>query len=145
MKKSLCFLFIGSIICLNFFSCKTDKHSKTEIESSLKQYDNLILKLDADSISMLYTNDGNLGNIAIGRDSIRKFLSSFKNVKVLSQQSISDSIKISRDTAFQTGHYAQTDLIAGKDTVKVKGTFTTRWQWVPQKGWQIKRMITKSI
>ena len=57
-------------------------------ETAMKYYDNLILKLDADSISMLYKPGGNLGDIAIGCDSIKKFLSSFKNVRVLSQSSI---------------------------------------------------------
>ena len=58
---------------------------------------------DADSISLLYTQDGNLGDIAIGRDSIRKFLSSFKNIRVLSQVSTTKSISITHDTAYRKG------------------------------------------
>jgi hypothetical protein len=83
-----------------------------------------------------------LGDIAIGRDSIRKFLSSFKNVRVISQASVTDSINIIQDTAIQKGFYAQTDVIAGKDTVRVKGQYTTRWQWIKNEGWKIKHMAT---
>ena len=35
-------------------------HNKSGVETAMKYYDNLILKLDADSISMLYTPGGNL-------------------------------------------------------------------------------------
>jgi hypothetical protein len=125
-------------------SCNTTKHNKSGVESAMKYYDHLILKLDADSISMLYAPDGNLGGIAIGRDSIRKFLSSFKNVRVLSQSSTTGSINIIRDTAIQKGTYTQIDIVSGKDTVRVKGEYTTRWEWIHKEGWHIKQMTTKS-
>ena len=94
---------------------------------------------------MLYTPDGNLGDIAIGRDSIKKFLTTFKNVKVLSQTSTTNSINIIHDTAIQKGSYRQIDLIVEKDTVKVKGEYTTQWQWIKNEGWHIKHMATKPI
>ena len=119
-------------------------HNKSGVETVMKYYDNLILKLDADSFSMLYTPGGNLGDIAIGCDSIKKFLSSFKNVRVLSQSSIIKSLNIIRDSAIQKGTYTQTDLVSEKDTIKVKGEYTARWEWVRKKGLHIKRMKTKS-
>lgn len=119
-------------------------HNKSGVETAMKYYDNLILKLDADSISMLYKPGGNLGDIAIGCDSIKKFLSSFKNVRVLSQSSITKSLNIIRDTAIQKGTYTQTGLVSGKDTIKVKGEYTARWEWFRKKGLHIKRMTTKS-
>ena len=133
------------ILLITLFSCDTTSHNKKGVETAMKYYDHLIQKLDADSIARLYTADGNLGDIAIGRDSIKKFLSSFKNVTVLSQSSTTASIKITRDTAIQTGTYSQADLVSGKDTVKVKGTYIARWQWIPKEGWRIKRMTTKSV
>ncbi len=123
-------------------SCNTSKHSIAGVESSIKYYDHLILKLDADSIALLYTPDGNLGGIATGRDSIRKFLSTFKNVRVLSQASTTTSIKIVRDTAIQNGSYTQSDIVSGHDTMNVKGTYMARWQWIKKKGWRIKQMTT---
>ena len=111
----------------------------------MNYYDHLIKKTDADSIALLYTADGNLGDIVIGRDSIRRFLSSFKNVQVLSQKSTTQSIEIVKDTAIQKGTYVQTDVMPGKDTIVVKGEFTAHWLWLPADGWRIKKMETKPI
>ena len=139
-------LRISSILAIVVMlcSCKERKHDQSEIESAMKYYDHLVLKLDADSISRLYTEDGNLGDVAIGRDAIKDFLSSFNDVKVLSQVSTTTSIVITADTAIQKGEYVQSDLIGGKETVQVTGEYTTRWQWTKDEGWRIKKMYTKT-
>lgn len=126
-----------------FIACKSSApvHTKQEVEDAAKYYDHLILNSDADSIALLYTPDGNLGDIAIGRDSIRNFLSSFKNVKVLEQSSISKSIVVSKDTAIQKGSFEQMVIMNGKDTVRAKGNFTATWQWMDN-GWHIKKWIS---
>lgn len=131
------------IVIMLLYSCNAGKHSSKSVESAMQQYDHFILNLDADSIALLFTPDGNLGNIARGRDSIKKFLSSFKNVRVLSQSSSTTSIQINKDTAVQKGAYRQVDIVAEKDTVKVKGEYTATWLWINQKGWHIKEMTTK--
>ncbi len=111
----------------------------------MKLYDHLIQKMDMDSIALLYTVDGDLGEMAHGRDSIRKFLASFRNIQVLSQTSTTASIEIYGDSSIQKGTYQQAALISGKDTIKVKGEFTAHWLWVPgEGGWHIKHMATKS-
>lgn len=130
----------GLVISLYFF---TQQHSRSEIESALKTYDRLIKNMDADSIALLYTTDGDLGTVAHGRDSIRKFLSSFKNVRVLSVASTSNTIEINRDTALQAGRYRQVALINNRDTAKLKGGFNARWIWIRGEGWRIKRMETQ--
>lgn len=143
---SLTTKFVGSFILAGLillYSCNGSMHNRSGVEKAMKYYDHLILKLDADSISMLYTPDGNLGDIAMGRDSIKRFLSSFKNVRVLSQVSATRSIDIIRDTAIQNGTYTQTDIVSGKDTIKVRGEYTTRWEWIRKDGWHIKRMTTR--
>ena len=134
-----CLLFSSLLI----LSCNTPMHTRSAVESAMKHYDHLIRKLDADSIALLYTPDGMLGEMARGRDSIRKFLSSFKNVQVLSQVSTTNLIEIIHDTAIQKGNYSQTDVISNKDTVRVKGEFTARWILMGKQGWHIKRMDTK--
>lgn len=139
--KRFYILLAGLTIYL--FSCNISKHSKSDVESAMKYYDHLILKLDADSIALLYTPDGNLGGIAVGRDSIKRFLASFRNIRVLSQASTTTSLKIIRDTAIQKGFYTQSDIV-GKDTIKVRGEYTATWEWLT-KGWHIKKMATKSI
>lgn len=129
------------IVCL--FSCKVAKNRNQEIESAMHYYDHLIKKLDADSIALLYAPDGNLGGIAIGRDSIRNFLASFKNVEVLSQMSTTSSISFVKDTALQKGTYIQKDIVANKDTITVTGEYTAKWVWLKKEGWRIKQMNTK--
>jgi hypothetical protein len=101
--------------------------------------------MDADSIALLYAPDGDLGTTAHGRDSIRKFLSSFKNVSVLYVASTSDTLRIGEDSAFQAGHYKQIALVDNKDTFNLKGTFVARWIWIKEEGWRIKRMETHPI
>ncbi len=126
-------------------SCSSTNHNKSGIEDAMKYYDHLIQKLDADSIALLYTPNGKLGDVAIGRDSIRKFLSSFKNVQVLSQKSTTTSIIMYNDSATQKGNYIQTDILSGKDTIVVKGEYTAHWLWIKQEGWHINHMETKPI
>jgi hypothetical protein len=136
------FLCFGSCILLS--ACMGSRHNETSVKTAMQQYDRLILKLDADSIALLYTPDGNLGDIAVGRDSIRRFLSSFKNITVLSQSSTTTSIQITKDTAVQKGTYTQSDLV-NKDTLHVKGEYIATWQWLRKDGWHIKRMVTKPV
>ena len=140
----LSFLLITLMLGL-LFSCNTSKHSEASVRSAMQLYDHYIQKLDADSIALLYTPDGDLGTIAHGRDSIRKFLLNFKNVNVLSQHSTTESIKITGDSSLQKGKYQQVVVVAEKDTITVKGEYTASWQWIPRSGWHIKRMETKPI
>lgn len=109
----------------------------------MKQYDHLILKLDGDSISRLYAPDGQLGDQVKGRDSIHKFLSTFTNVQVLSQRSITSSIEMSGDTSLQNGSYRQDVIVDQKDTLHIQGNYTALWVWISKEhGWRIQKMVT---
>ncbi len=140
-RTAVLFLFFFMLM----INCAFGQHDKNGVEKAMKYYDHLIEKLDADSIALLYTPDGKLGEMAQGRDSIKHFLSSFKNIQVLLQQSTSDSISISKDTAIQKGFYTQKDVVQNKDTLTVKGSYTTTWQWMKDDGWRIKKMETKPV
>ena len=142
--SNLLYFFAICILSL-LVSCSSTNHNKSSIEDVMKYYDHLIQKLDADSIALLYTQNGKLGDVATGRDSIRKFLSSFKNVQVLSQKSTTTSIIMYNDSATQKGNYIQTDILSGNDTIIVKGEFTTHWLWIKREGWHINHMETKPI
>lgn len=145
MNKSSAFFFLFIIINLvTLLSC-SNNHNKKGVEAAMKLYDHFIQKMDADSIAWLYTPDGNLGDIARGRDSIRKFLASFKNVRVISQSSATSFLELIGDSSIQKGTYQQTVIVSEKDTVKVKGEFTANWLWIPSDGWHIRRMTTKSL
>lgn len=140
MRRS--FYFILFISLLSDFSCYAQPRNESGVETAMKKYDRLILKTNADSIAMLYSPDGELGNVATGRDSIRNFLNRFNNYKVLMQESKTSFITINRDTAFQTGIYRQKVIIPSGDTVLVKGIFNAKWIWT-KNVWEIKRMDTQ--
>ena len=137
-------LYLG-LILLTICSCNRH-HSKESVEAAMKQYDQLIHKMDAAGIAQLFTADGELGNMAKGRDSIRKFLSSFKNVEVLSQVSAFKSVRIKEDTAWLRGTYWQTDVVDKKDTLKLKGTYQSKWYWNKEdEQWHIRQIITEPV
>lgn len=127
-----------------FTSCK-NKITNAEVGAAMKHYDALIMKVDADSIALLYAEDGDLGTVAHGRDSIRNFLLNFKNVQVLSQESQTNSVVVAGDSAVQKGTYKQTAVINNKDTVHVKGEYTACWVRDDKNTLHIKRMMTNPI
>lgn len=141
MRIAFIFLLVPSF----YFSCTSSKHSASTVEAAMHEYDRLIKNMDADSIALLYTPNGELGKMAKGRDSIRNFLLSFKDLHVLSQLSLTDSLHISKDSAYQTGTYKQIVLLNSKDTVTVKGRYFANWLWLPKTGWHIQRMDTTPI
>lgn len=132
------------VITLLIISCNK-KHNNDEIEAAMKNYDRQIQNMNADSIAMLFTPDGNLGDMVFGRDSIRSFLATFKNVHVLSTISTTGSIELNADSSTQVGSYQQVDIIDNKDTIHVKGSYTAKWKWISGQGWLIKKMTTKGI
>lgn len=109
----------------------------------MHQYDHFIQKMDADSIALMFTPDGDLGDVAHGRTWIKRYLHGFANLKVVSQQSTSDSIQIKGDSAIQKGTYRQVTIIAPEDTVKLKGDFVAKWIWNKHTGWLLKSINTK--
>ncbi len=111
----------------------------------MQQYDKLLQKMDADSISKMFTPNGQLADIATGRDSIKRFLSSFENIQVLAVSSTTTSIELNNDTALQKGMYYQTAVMNQTDTAKLKGEYTTSWQWIPDEGWRIRKITTKPM
>jgi ketosteroid isomerase-like protein len=119
-------------------------HEKKEIDAAMREYDRLIQKLDAEAIAELYDEEGDLGDQAHGREEIRKFLSSFKDIEVLEQHSTTNTIEMLGDSAVQTGSYIQIDIIEKKDTVTVRGTYSALWHWDGE-AWKLKRMETQSL
>ena len=127
------------LIGLTFLiSCSPDRTK--EIEKAMKTYDNLVLTMDADAISDTYTVDGKLDDI-VGRDSIRKFLKTFVDVKVLDYQSQTKSITFDGNTATQEGDYRQ-KVVVKEDTLNLKGKYLTTWTKAEGK-WHIHVMTTR--
>jgi hypothetical protein len=113
---------------------------RPEIERAMKRYDRFILQVDADSIASCFAPDGRLGKLG-GRDSIRAFLKTFNEVKVLEQASTSETVVIDGDAARQEGHYRQKVILEG-DTIIGTGKYSATWVWDGQAGWLLKKMET---
>ncbi len=118
------------------------RSAENKINETLKRYDDFILHTNPDSIASLYAPDGNLGDIAIGRDSIRKFLLKFQGIKVLAVHTQSTSLKIEGKEAHQTGEYNQRAILPKGDTVQVKGKIDILWTERKPGSWYIQKMKT---
>ncbi len=139
--------FFGLSILLGIaYSCSETK-STTSPEDVIKKYERLVLEMKADSISQLFTTDAEIGHEdqppVKGRDSIYSFLSSFKNVRVISNRDEIASSSIRDDSATVNGSYTQTVIVSGKDTVNVAGRFTATMVR-ENKNWLISKMKTRS-
>jgi hypothetical protein len=135
--------FACTVILLLILQSSCNKnHTKDEIEQAMQQYNHLIKKMDADSIALLFTPNGDLGDMAHGRSWIKRFLSTFTNVKVLSQNSITSSIVLTGDSALQKGSYTQVVILLPQDTTTIKGDYIARWVWDKQSGWLLRSINT---
>jgi len=137
-KAVLMFAFVFLLSC-----SPTEKrvHQKSEIDAAMREYDRLLQAMDVEGIAALYDEEGELGNMVKGRDSIRIFLKEFSNLDVISQVSSTDDIQMLGDSAVQTGSYVQIDVVEKKDTVVVRGKYNVLWRW-DGTAWKILRIET---
>ena len=125
-------------------SCNTDRSD--EIDKAMRHYDRLILHGQYDSIANMYSIDGELVGgdqpSVFGRDSISKFLKSFKGATVLKNESTTKTTIFKGSTAVQEGSYIQIVKIPSGDTLEMAGQYTTTWIGESENNWQIKKMFT---
>jgi len=104
--------------------------------------------MKADSIAQLFTENAEIGHenqkTIRGRDSIFNFLSSFKNVKMISNHDSVVSVFTKKDSATIEGIYNQSVLISGKDSMHVSGKFTANLVR-NKREWLIWKMKTRSM
>jgi SnoaL-like domain len=145
MLNRKCIWLAGVLSLANCLVQCRSGHGISGVDQGMKAYDRALERMDVGGIAMLYAVDGQLGNVARGRDSIRNFLNGFSAYKVLSNHSVSDSIRINGDMAFSKGIYTQVTILPSHDTVHLKGAFMVQWVWVGKDGWKIKRMDTQPM
>lgn len=122
-----------------------EQQYKKEIETALQKYSEFVRKVDGDAIADMFTEDGEIANPGAsikGREEIRKFLNSFKNVTVELNVNTTESITIDGETAVQTGTYKQRAKLADGKVVEVEGHFKAEWIHQENK-WLLTRMGTK--
>ena len=135
MKKFLLFALLLS------FSCGNAVNEK--VEDAMERYDNLILHSDAKRISEMFMPDGEMEapwqKPIHGRDSIFRFFSGSKGIKVQEMKSTTDSIRRFGDTAIQYGKYYQSAVI-NNTKAEVRGMFEASWVFQPDESLLLKRM-----
>ena len=139
--RLLCIFLLVAFIS----SCTKHKHTNDEIIQAMNNYDSLIVKQNPAAIAQAFTPDGKLGTAATGRDSIKSLLSRINGFKVIDQSSTTMGIQIRGDSALQNGTYIQRNVDANNDTVKVMGTFSCKWKWIPGEGWKIAKIVSNSF
>lgn len=117
--------------------------TKKGVEDAMKKYNHFLETMQVDSIAGLFTENGDLGNMARGRDSIARFLAKFSSYKVLYQRTTTDSIKLGEREANQFGKYNQRTIIPPADTVTVSGFYVASWRLIGDKLF-LQRMDTHS-
>jgi hypothetical protein len=80
----------------------------------------------------------------VSQASIRKFLASFADYKVLEYQLNATSTVVGGNTASQHGSYHQKVRTPSGETVEVGGVFEADWIREPKHGWLLHRMHTAS-
>jgi len=143
MKFTLYPLFPTILIFnLFLFSCNTQNHNKSEIESAISNYDRVLVKRNADSITMLFTPDGNFGKGAHGKKELREVFDYISSAhRILYHHSTSDTITISGNTSIQKGTFNEVIIHPENDTSNDGGKYIANWVWLPKQGWLIKRMV----
>ena len=143
------FLLFSIMLTLFQWSSCSEKTKGETPEGIMKRYERLVLEMKADSISQLFTNDAQIGHAdqtpIKGRDSIYALLSSFKNVRVISNVDSISNISIKNDSAIVDGKYKQAVILDGKDTMHVAGKFTANMMRDKNKHWLISKMHTESL
>ena len=146
MSKKFNCIFITTCIIL-LFSCTTNSNNRSP-QDTIKRYERFVQEMKADSIAQLFTENAEIGHenqkTIRGRDSIFNFLSSFKNVKMISNHDSVVSVFTKKDSATIEGIYNQSVLISGKDSMHVSGKFTANLVR-NKREWLIWKMKTRSM
>lgn len=113
------------------------------IEANYRRYDDFIVQVNGDSIASLYTPDGEMVGTGVqGPAAIAKFLRGFSNVKVESNNHVTDAITVADSLAIQWGRYRQRAKVGDQPTIDVSGRFAIEWHRMADGRWLIRRLMT---
>ncbi len=147
-SRSSLWLLLGLAAC-GLSTPRSAAEQARALDAALNHYGRLVRTMASDSIAALFTADGELAGEAqptvTGPDSIRAFLHTFDQYRVLAATMVVDSSRVTGDTGIQHGRYAQRVRLPDGDTVEVGGRFTAEWVAGPAGAWRIRRMGTAPI
>lgn len=129
------------------FKCQAQtREDSIGVNKALRLYENLVTRMNADSIGVLFGKDGVLvkspSESIIGSTAVSEYLKSFSSFHVYSYRINCDTLIFKNGYAIQTGEYWQQVRIPSGDTVNVNGRFRIEWQRFKNDSWQIHRAST---
>jgi len=113
--------------------CKHDvaREERPRIEARMQEYSARLLAADPAAIAALFTPEGEMVNPrqapVHGRAAIEKFLASYADYHLLSNQDTTDSIGVDNDTAELIGTYAQKVRSPDGHIFEAKGRLEVNW------------------
>ena len=139
-------LLCASLLLVGCGRFRSSSPAQAEVERALASYSDLMLAMAPDRLAASYTPDGELSDAeqgpVIGPDSIRAFLASFSDYRVLANRLSADSTRVTADTAWQVGTYSERVRLPAGDTVEVAGRFQATWLRSGAGEWRLRRMHT---
>ena len=112
----------------------------------LAHYEEALSRMDYDQVANFFVESGEVthsgGEPVRGRESIRKFLKSFAEFKVLEYAIQAESTVVEGATAKQTGFFSQTVVIPNGHTVRIRGVFEASWIQGSNGRWNLARIHT---
>ena len=115
-----------------------------EVESALRHFSDVMLRMDYSGIAACYADDGELVSTGssriIGPSAVRTFLESFKDYKVLDYSIRAEKTTVTNNSATQTGLYMQRVQLPSKEVMLVSGRFDANWIRSGEGRWLIHRL-----
>jgi uncharacterized protein (TIGR02246 family) len=124
------------------------KDADATVRASIHRYDAMTRAMDADGISALFTNDGEIWNaghlLGRGPDAIRAYLHSFDGqVHVDAQETTVEHVTVTDATVEVTGRYHQiARMLSDNHGLEIEGKAESEWVRQPDGRWLVRRMST---
>lgn len=145
-----------SLLCLLAFAACSNRPRKTsetpaaspeaQVIAQLANYEGALRQMNYDQVADYFAKTGEIENPGSpsvqGREAIRKFLKSFAGFRILESTARAESTIVDGHSARQAGAYAQTVIIPGGNTVRVRGRFEAHWSQESDGQWRLTRMQT---
>lgn len=147
MKRASAFLACAVLVagCVNQKAEKM-KFDKAVVESRLQRYAARVLAMDSAGMARMFAPDGEMvnpkGPPVRGPDAIRKFLESYSDYKVLSNEDTATSTLIDGDTAEQLGTYRQKVRAPDGQLFETSGRLEIAWVRAAPGEWLIVQLAT---
>jgi ketosteroid isomerase-like protein len=122
------------------------KFDKGVVESRLQRYAGLMLAMDSAGMARMFAPDGEMVNPkrppVHGREAIQKFLESYSDYKVLSNEDTATNTLIDGDTAEQLGTYRQKVRAPDGQIFEATGRLEIEWTHAGPGEWLIVQLAT---